>query len=151
MDEYSILGDHVQVFNVDKVHLKAYACVSQFANIYPSSRDMNNDDTFVTSQPIVIGEKAWVASYSYLGMGSNIGREAVIGAGTVVRSAIPPYSMVIGNPAKVTGFRYTLDEIIEREKTVYKDEEQIPEDLLKKNYDKYFLNRLKEIKEFTKL
>ena len=151
MEENSILGDHVDVFNVSIVHLKANACVSQYTSIYPGSRSMTNEKFNKVTSPIVIGENSWVGSHCFIGYGSNIGREAVIGAGSVVRSIIPPYSMVIGNPAKVVGFRYSLEEIIEKESKNYNDKNRISTDILEKNYNKYFLNRLKDIKEFTKL
>ena len=33
--------------------------------------------------------------------GVNIGKGSVIGAGTVVRESVEPYSLVLGNPGKV--------------------------------------------------
>lgn len=81
----------------------------------------------------------------------SIGRHARIGAGTYVRSNIPPYAIVIGNPAKIIGFLYTPLEVIEFEKKHYPESERIPLEVLEQNYKKYFLNRIKEIKEFVKL
>ena len=75
----------------------------------------------------------------------------MVGSGSVVRSSIPPYAIVIGNPAKIVGFSKTPEEIIEHEKALYPEEERLPLELLEKNYNKYFLKRLKEIKEFTRL
>lgn len=82
---------------------------------------------------------------------ASIGRNAVIGSGAVVRSSVPPYSLIIGNPAKVIGFTLTPDEIVEYEKVHYTEEERLPLELLEKNYNKYFISRIKEIKEFTRL
>ena len=59
--------------------------------------------------------------------------------------------MVIGNPAKVVGFSFTPEEIIEHEKVLYPEEERLPLELLEKNYNKYFISRIKEIKQFTRL
>ncbi len=151
MEENSILGDHVEVFNVSTVHLKTNACVSQYTSIYPGSRSTSNESFKKITSPIIIGENAWVGSHCFIGYGSSIGREAVIGAGSVIRNIIPPYSMVIGNPAKVVGFRYSLEEIIEKESTIYEGNDKLSADVLEKNYNKYFLKRIKEIKEFTKL
>ncbi len=58
---------------------------------------------------------------------------------------------MIGNPAKVIGFVFTPEEIIKHEKILYPEEERLPIDLLEKNFDKYLINRIKEIKAFTKL
>lgn len=82
-----------------------------------------------------------------IGRGSEVGS----GSGSVVRSSVPPYSVVIGNPAKVVGFRFTPNEIIEHEKVLYENDERLPQDVLEKNYEKYFLKRIKDIKQFIKL
>lgn len=151
MEEYTILGDHVEVFNVDVVHLKAYACVSQYCSIYPGSRSITKENFERIESPIVLGERCWVGAHSFLGHGTNIGRESVIGAGSVLRNTIPPYATVVGNPAKIIGFRYSLEEMVDREKYLYGEKNPIAQDVLEKNYNKYFLKRLKEIKEYTKL
>lgn len=107
----------------------------------------NND----IEKDIIIGENVWIGTNVTLLCGANIGRESILGAGTVCSSDIPPYSIVKGNPAKIVGFVFTPEEIIEHEKALYPEEERLSLDLLEKNYNKYFLKRLKEIKEFTRL
>ncbi len=81
----------------------------------------------------------------------SIGRHARIGAGSYVRSNVPPYAIVIGNPAKIIGFLYTPKEIVEFEKAHYPESERISLEELEHNYKKYFMSRIKEIKEFVKL
>lgn len=81
----------------------------------------------------------------------EIGRFACVGAGAVVRTKIPPYSIAIGNPAKVVGFRLRPDEITEYEKTIFPENERLQLDDLVKNYETYFLQRIKEIKELISL
>lgn len=114
------------------------------------------EDTFATNSnniyyTIEVGEEVWIGANVTLLPGTEIGRGAIVGAGTVVRSKVPPYAIVTGNPAKVIGFSFTPEEIIEHEKALYPEEERLPLELLEKNYEKYFLKRLKEIKEFTRL
>lgn len=99
---------------------------------------------------VIVEEDVWIASNVTLLAGITVGRGAAIGAGSVVRKSVPPYAMVIGNPAKVVGFKFTPDEVIEHEKTLYPEEERLPCEVLEKNYEKYFIKRIKEIKEFTK-
>ncbi len=102
-------------------------------------------------QDVIIDEDVWIGARVTLFSGSHVGRGAEIGGGSVVRGIIPPYSIVIGNPAKVVGFRFRPEDIIEHEKVLYPEEERLPLDLLEKNYNKYFLKRIKEIKEFTRI
>lgn len=99
---------------------------------------------------VVVEEDVWIASNVTLLAGVTCGRGSVIGAGSVVRKSIPPYSMVIGNPAKIVGFKFTPQEIIEHEKALYPENERLPFELLEKNYNKYYINRIKEIKDFLK-
>jgi len=55
----------------------------------------------VTSKPVIIRTGAWIASYSIVLPGTEIGAHAVVGAGSVVRGKVPPYTFVAGNPAKL--------------------------------------------------
>jgi len=99
---------------------------------------------------VVVEEDVWIASNVTLLSGVTVGRGAEIGAGSVVRKSIPPYAAVVGNPAKIVGFKFTPEETIEHEKALYAEEDRLPLELLEKNYTKYFLNRVKEIKEWTR-
>jgi len=100
---------------------------------------------------IIVEEDVWIGANVTLLPGTRIGRGANIGSGAVVRDTVPPYAIVVGNPAKITGFCFTPDEVIIHEKALYPEDERLTIELLEKNYTKYFLKRLKEIKEYTKI
>lgn len=55
---------------------------------------------FETSQ-VIIQNDVWIGSNCVILCGVKIGNNSVIGAGSVVVSNIPPYSVAVGNPAKV--------------------------------------------------
>lgn len=99
---------------------------------------------------VVVEEDVWIACNVTLLSGVRIGRGAVVGAGSVVRKNVPPYAIVVGNPAKVIGFKFTPEEITTHEKALYSEEDLLPLTLLEKNYQKYFKNRIKEIKDYLK-
>lgn len=99
---------------------------------------------------IIVEEDVWIGTNVTLLCGVHVGRGAVIGAGSVIRSNIPPYAKVIGNPAKVVGFRYSPDEIIEHEKILYSEDERLPKEQLEKNYQKYYVERIGEIKHYIR-
>lgn len=100
---------------------------------------------------VIVDEDVWMGARVSLLSGVHIGRGAEIGTGAVVRGSIPPYAVVVGNPAKVVGFRFTPEEIIQHEKILYPESERLPLELLEKNYKKYFLDHIKEIKAYTGL
>jgi len=52
------------------------------------------------STGVWIGENAWIGARAILLGGARIGQGSVVGAGSLVDSEIPPYTVVIGNPAR---------------------------------------------------
>lgn len=60
----------------------------------------------------VIGNNVWIGAGAIILNGVTIGDGAVIGAGAVVTKDVEPYSVVVGNPAKVIKKRFE-PEIIE--------------------------------------
>jgi lipopolysaccharide O-acetyltransferase len=52
-------------------------------------------------KPVVIGDNAWIGEMVTILPGVSIGEGSIIGGGAVVTKSIPPYSIAVGNPAKV--------------------------------------------------
>ena len=50
---------------------------------------------------VTVGEGAWIGTNAVTTAGVSIGEHAVIGAGAVVTKYVPPYAVVVGNPAKI--------------------------------------------------
>lgn len=109
----------------------------------------NND--FIEAKDIIVEEDVWIASNVTLLMGAHIGRGSVLGSGSVIRSKIPPYAVVMGNPAKVVGFKFNPEQILEHESKLYPLEERLTRETIENNYKKFFLDRISEIKSFTKI
>lgn len=57
----------------------------------------------VDRTPTKIGDYVFIGENATILMGARIGHHSVVGAGTVVRekSVIPPYSLVVGVPARI--------------------------------------------------
>lgn len=134
----AVTGNHMSIVGLN---------LKQVNNSIKDKMDINHE----MDKDIIVEEDVWIGNHVILLSGVTIGRGAEVGAGSVVRNNIPPYAVVIGNPCKIVGFRFTPEEIIEHEKVQYEESERLPLDLLNKNYEKYFINRIKEIKQFTKL
>ena len=62
----------------------------------------------ILTAPIVIEDECWIAANAVITAGVTIGKHSVIAAGAVVTKDIPPYSVAVGNPAKVIK-RYDFD------------------------------------------
>lgn len=60
------------------------------------------------TEDTVIGSDVWLTTNTFVRTGVRIGDGAVIAAGAVVVSDVPPFAIVGGNPAKV--IRYRFDE-----------------------------------------
>lgn len=55
----------------------------------------------VETFPIIIEDNVFVSANAVVLAGVTIGKHSMIGAGSVVTRNIPPYSVAVGNPAKV--------------------------------------------------
>jgi acetyltransferase-like isoleucine patch superfamily enzyme len=51
--------------------------------------------------PIHIGNNTWVGAHAIVLGGTTIGEGSVVGAGAVVDSDVPPFSLIAGNPAAI--------------------------------------------------
>lgn len=109
------------------------------------------DPEGINDQDVVLEEDVWLGANVVLLNGVRIGRGAVVAAGTVCRTKIPPYAIVAGNPAKVVGFRFTPDQVEEHESLLYAENDRLSRLVLDKNYKKYYLNRLQEINQYCRI
>ena len=55
----------------------------------------------VTTSAIVVEESCWIGANVTVVAGVTIGRHSVVAGGSVVTKDVPPYSVVVGNPARV--------------------------------------------------
>ena len=68
----------------------------------------NYDKDYIETK---IGNDVWVGANSVILKGIKVSHGAIIGAGSVVTKNIPPYSIAVGNPAKVIKYRYEKEDI----------------------------------------
>jgi acetyltransferase-like isoleucine patch superfamily enzyme len=102
------------------------------------------------AKDVIVEEDVWIGTNVTLLPGVIVGRGAIVGSGAVCRDNIPPYSIVQGNFAKVIGFKFSPEEIIEHETQLYLEAERLDINTLRNNYKVYFLDRLHDIKEMLK-
>lgn len=128
----------------DNVKLSDGVVIESHSHIFePNSKTKEAiPTTIVLEDGVWVGQKAIICESS-----KRIGRYAQIGAGAVVRNPIPPYAIVVGNPAKIVGFLYTPEEVVEFEKDKYSEAERTDIEKYTKLYEKYFIKRMSDIKK----
>lgn len=58
-----------------------------------------------------LGHDVWIGANSVVMKGVIIGNGAIVGASSVVTKDVPPYAIVVGNPAKIIKYRYKTKDI----------------------------------------
>lgn len=106
MEEGSVIGDQVDCYNVDIVHLGKNAIVSQKVYLCTASHNIYDGTFNLITTGIYIGDNAWIAADAFVAMGVNIGHDAVVGARSSVFKNVPPNTIVGGNPAKFIRNRF---------------------------------------------
>lgn len=81
----------------------------------PSNHNFDRCDCLISEQGttdlgIVIGDDVWIGAGCKILDGVSIGVGCVIGAGSVVTTSIPPYSVAVGSPARVIRKRGAVPE-----------------------------------------
>ncbi len=55
----------------------------------------------VSTAPIVIEDETWIGANVVILAGVTIGKHSIVAAGSIVTKNIPPYSVAVGNPARI--------------------------------------------------
>lgn len=148
------LGDLLDIDYTGGLSIADNVAVSEGVKIFTHNHDLyvQNEGNFKRTlilTPLFIENNVWIGARSIiLPNVKRIGRYANIGAGAVVRHQVPPYAILVGNPAKIIGFLFSPEEVQEYEKDRYPDSEKTDIKKYTKLYEKYFLNRTEEIKNF---
>lgn len=69
------------------------------------------DHPDLLSRATVIGSDVWIGYGAIVMSGVSIGDSSIIAAGALVTRDVPSNSIVVGNPGKVIGERFTADEL----------------------------------------
>jgi acetyltransferase-like isoleucine patch superfamily enzyme len=68
-----------------------------------------NMEEAIEKGPTVIGNDVWIGLGATILSGVMVGDGAVVGAGAVVSKSVPPYAVVVGNPAQIVHYRFDSD------------------------------------------
>lgn len=111
-DVKAVLGSH-PVHGHVAMHPAFYAKSGAMGFTYVKEDTFEEFRTVKGREPfqIVIGSDVWIGNDVKIMQGVTIGDGAVVGTGAIVTKDIPPYSICVGIPAKVQGYRFEPEEI----------------------------------------
>ena len=75
--------------------------ISHCVKIVSGSHNYNSRHFDYEAAEIFIEDNVWIGGGVIILPGVTIGKNSVIGAGSVVNKSIPPNSLAVGNPCKV--------------------------------------------------
>lgn len=89
-------------------HHIEWITTSPLNQLYRAHKNINEA---TTNGSVIIGNDVWIGADSTILSGVTIGDGAVVGTKSVVSRSVPPYSVVVGNPAKVVKKRFSDEQI----------------------------------------
>lgn len=96
-----------QTQGVAQIIIEDYALIGSGVHVYVSNHSFSDFNTPIYFQGhsavkrVHIKEGCWIGANSIILPGVTIGKNAVIGAGSVVTKTVPDYAVAVGSPAKV--------------------------------------------------
>lgn len=112
--DHTIIGNDVFLDGRRQITIGDNVNIGGHVQVFTLQHDPDDPDFGTEGGPVVIGDRAWVASRATILPGVTIGQGAVVAAGAVVTKDVAPYAVVGGIPAKFLrersrDLRYTLD------------------------------------------
>jgi acetyltransferase-like isoleucine patch superfamily enzyme len=100
VDAYSFIGSAGPVTIGENVIMGQHVC------FHPENHNFDRTDIPIklqgtVRQGITIEDDVWVGANVTFLDGAHVGRGCIIGAGSLVRGSIPPYSVAVGTPARI--------------------------------------------------
>ena len=101
---YTSVGPHVQMHT-----LHNHACIQDRKLV--STAQLHGYPHPHAEEKITIGSDVWIGRNAVLLGNITIGDGAIIGAFSVVAKDVPPYAVVVGNPAQIKRYRFEPEQI----------------------------------------
>ena len=101
---YSSIGPYVSMHT-----LHQHACIQDRKLV--STAQLPGYPHPLGEERMIIGNDVWIGRNATLLGGITIGDGAIIGAFSVVAKDVPPYAVVVGNPAQIKRYRFTEEQV----------------------------------------
>ena len=103
MGKNSIIMNNALLMASGGIEIGDCTMVAAHAKLISNDHDLY-DRSILTMVPIKIGNHVWIGAGATILKGVTVGDHAIIGGGSVVNKDVPPYAVVVGNPAKVVKY-----------------------------------------------
>ncbi len=103
-----LIGTYTHIWGHGEIKIGSRMMIASHISITSLTHDYKRADmeaTLVKGQ-VTIEDDVWIKSHSVIMPGIRIGKDAVVGAGSIVTKDIAPGLIVFGVPAKHHKFRY---------------------------------------------
>jgi len=112
IDDRANIGFNCEIFSGGHVRLGKNTLVAAYTYLVGGDHLHDRVDIPVLDQGrvargIEVDDNVWLGAHVVVTDGARVGRDAIIGAGAVVRGEIPPFQVAAGVPAKVIRDRRT--------------------------------------------
>jgi acetyltransferase-like isoleucine patch superfamily enzyme len=127
-DRYSFCGYDCTIINAS---IGSFVCIADsvsiglaahpleyvsMSTVFLSQRDsvrrkLSRHSSPCSSRRTFIGSDVWIGKSALIKQGVSIGTGAVVGMGSVVTKDVPPYAIVVGNPARIIRYRFDKEKI----------------------------------------
>lgn len=84
----------------DSVLIASNVLVTDSDHIIEPGIPVTRNPNFIT-RPVVIEHDCWIGQNAVILKGVTVGHHSIVGANSVVTRDVPPYSVAVGNPARV--------------------------------------------------
>jgi putative colanic acid biosynthesis acetyltransferase WcaF len=99
------LGDRTNAYSLGPIEIHADASVGPEAYLCTGTHDFATPAMNLVTGKITIGVHAFVGARAFVMPGVSIGEGSIVGACSVVTKDVAPWTIVVGNPARVIGTR----------------------------------------------
>ena len=96
----SSIGERAVVYNLGRVVIGRRATVSQQTHLCAGTHDYDDPSFPLVTDPITIGDEAWICADAFVGPGVEVGEGAIVAARAVAIGNVESWSIVGGNPAR---------------------------------------------------
>lgn len=107
----TIINPHAHITAINSIKIGEKVLFGKYVTVTDNSHGHNDSlgelniapllRIIYSKGPVVIEDNVWIGDKAIILPNVTIGKGSIIGAGAVVTNDIPPYSIAVGNPARV--------------------------------------------------